>query len=108
MNDFEKALQGWLERAQAMVNKYFVDAHLDNLTPSVLSIDPNGKKYIRIVSSSMPDQMGHTHRSVFCFIEKETGNVLKASGWKAPAKHARGNIFEIGNEGVSAHGAHYL
>ncbi len=35
--------------------------------------------------------------SVHCFVEIATGNVLKAAGWKAPAKHARGNIFDDHN-----------
>jgi hypothetical protein len=31
-------------------------------------------------------------RSVLLFVELETGNILKAAGWKAPAKGVRGNI----------------
>ena len=31
---------------------------------------------------------------VHSFVEVATGNVLKAAGWKAPAKHARGNIWD--------------
>ena len=48
-----------------------------------------GPRYIRIVSEDK------TSRSSFCFIDKTNGNVLKAAGWKAPAKNfARGNIFD--------------
>ncbi len=54
----------------------------------VLSIDPDGRKYIRIVNTA------YGSRSVFCFVEATTGDVLKADGWKRPAKHARGNIFD--------------
>lgn len=32
--------------------------------------------------------------SVHCFVDKKTGDVLKAASWKAPAKGARGNIFD--------------
>jgi len=32
--------------------------------------------------------------SVYCFVEKATGNILKAAGWKTPAKGARGNIYK--------------
>jgi len=45
-----------------------------------------GRKYIRIV------QNGHG-RHVHCFIDAETGDVLKAATWKAPAKDARGNLL---------------
>jgi hypothetical protein len=36
-------------------------------------------------------------RSAFCFIDKATGDVLKAASWSAPAKHARGNVFDQHN-----------
>lgn len=31
--------------------------------------------------------------SVYCFIALNNGDILKAAGWNAPAKGARGNIF---------------
>lgn len=86
---FNSALKDWLARAQKIA------------TDTSLRIDPRGKKYIRIYS------MG-PGRGAFCFIEKATGDVLKAASWEAPAKHARGNIYQIGKEGVDKYGAHYL
>jgi len=47
-----------------------------------------GSKFVRIVRE------GGCQRSVHCFIDRQTGDVLKAAGWKAPAKHARGNLFD--------------
>jgi hypothetical protein len=35
--------------------------------------------------------------SAHCFVDIATGDVLKAASWKAPAKHARGNIFDESN-----------
>lgn len=35
--------------------------------------------------------------SVWCFVDKTNGDVLKPASWKAPAKHARGNIFDEHN-----------
>jgi len=32
--------------------------------------------------------------SVYCFVDIATGDILKAAGWSAPAKGARGNIFD--------------
>lgn len=40
-----------------------------------------GRKYDRIVRATDNVTYG---RSVYCFIEKETGAVWKAGGWKAP------------------------
>jgi len=46
-----------------------------------------GKKYARLVT-----QLNGSNRSAMGFIDLTTGDILKADGWKAPAKHARGNI----------------
>ena len=46
-----------------------------------------GKRYIRITCD----------RSVHAFVDKTNGDVLKPASWKAPAKHARGNIFDAKN-----------
>lgn len=58
---------------------------------STITIDPNGVKFIRIVATR------GGQRSVHCFIDRSNGDVLKAAGWKAPAKHARGNIYDDKN-----------
>ena len=45
-----------------------------------------------------------------CFIDKATGDVLKAETWARPAKHARGNIFDDHNglEKMGPYGPAYL
>ena len=45
----------------------------------------NGRKYAKVVSSNK----GGNHNSVFCFIDRKTGDVYKAATWKSPAKHVR-------------------
>jgi hypothetical protein len=47
---------------------------------------------------------------VHCFIDKATGDVLKAETWARPAKHARGNIFDAHNglEKMGPYGPAYL
>ena len=79
-----KHIYKWLKRVE---KKFNVELHIGG-----------GRKYIKIERGS----------SVFCFIDAKTGDVLKAASWNAPAKHARGNIFEVGKEGVDKYGAHYL
>ena len=71
-----------------------------NLPPTVYTIQ-KGIKNIRIVENDS---------SVFCFIRKADGAVLKAAGWKAPAKHVRGTIFtdDPKGYGVGLYGADYL
>lgn len=52
--------------------------------------DRPGQKVVRIVMSAHADG---TARSVHCFIDRQTGDVLKAEGWKRPAPGARYNLL---------------
>lgn len=57
-----------------------------------------GKKNIRIVRQCKVADTGDTvERSAYAFIDIATGGVYKPDGWKRPAKHARGNIFDENN-----------
>jgi len=47
----------------------------------------HGTRYMKVIRGS----------SVHCFVDKKTGDVLKPHNWKAPAKHARGNIYDEQN-----------
>jgi hypothetical protein len=58
----------------------------DNVTGKVTFSAETGSRYVRIVRTS------HCAASVHCFLDRATGDVLKAASWKTPAKHARGNI----------------
>lgn len=76
------------------------------LTASQLEMS-DGRRYIRI--DCIRDG-GRGQRSVYAFIDKETGDVLRAAGYKSPAKHARGNLFDTlqGTEMLTPHGIGYL
>lgn len=70
-----------------------------------------GPKFVRIVREERAKSTGEiTSRSSHCFVEIATGNVLKSATWSAPAKHARGNIYNPDNglSCMSAYGAAYL
>ncbi len=60
-----------------------------------------GKKNARIIIDD------GVQRSAWGFIELATGNILKAAGWKAPARHSRGNIAN-GVAGCGPSGPAYL
>lgn len=47
-----------------------------------------GQRYAKLVSVQ-PGSVGGSSHS---FIDLTNGDILKAASWKAPAKHARGNI----------------
>ena len=50
-------------------------------------LNTRGSKYFKVEMKS------HGSRSVYCFIEKSTGNILKSAGWRAPAKGSRGSVL---------------
>jgi len=88
---FQKALKGWVERAEKITGK------------NKLEIE-EGRKYIKVIRVN--DALHRT--STYCFINKVNGDVLMAASWSAPAKHARGSIYTPGKEGVDEYGALYL
>lgn len=59
--------------------------HMQSLTDKVVSIIP-GRKYVKVVFG------GQYQRSVHSFVDVNTGDLLKAAGWKAPAKGVRFNL----------------
>ncbi len=50
-------------------------------------LNTRGSKYFKVEMSSLG------HRSVYCFINKRNGEILKSAGWSAPAKGARGSVL---------------
>lgn len=100
-----KRLEEWLQKAQAVVNANYAN-NFPTLVPSLLEMS-DGRRYIRIDTIN---DGGRGSRSVWAFIDKWTGDVLKPATYKAPAKHARGNLFDSdGGVGkLTAYGPAYL
>ena len=66
---------------------------IDELKNGISPIDyviESGKKYHKVVFID-----GGGGRSVHCFVDKQTGSVLKSASWKAPAKGERYNLLII-------------
>jgi hypothetical protein len=95
---FEQALVKYVETVQEVYNKHFAE-HYDNLVPDLIQVE-GGRKYVKISRTS---DGGHKHgqTSVHSFICTEDdpkknlkqGDILKPATWRAPARHARGNIY---------------
>lgn len=60
-----------------------------SLTPDTFEVNM-GRRYIGIFKVG-------TQRSIHVFVDRTNGDVLKPATWRAPAKHARGNIFDPAN-----------
>ena len=66
---------------------------IDELKNGISPIDyqvETGKKYHKVIFVD-----GGGGRSVHCFVDKQTGSVLKSASWKAPAKGERYNLLII-------------
>lgn len=100
-SNFDDALWKFVKGVQKIVNDAFTK--YENLTAPTIEIEM-GKRYVKVVKV---DPNGG--RSVWGFVDKTNGDILKAASWKAPAKHARGNIFsENPFKGMSWTGPYYL
>jgi len=78
-----------IETFRAALEKMLVQHHAERFAvlppPSVeISI---GKRFARIIKKD------GSNVSAYGFIDLSNGDLLKAASWKAPAMHARGNIF---------------
>jgi len=104
--DFEARLAEFVKAIQVNIEKHY-ETNLKVLYD--LKRYPTyeltrGPKFIRVVEA------GAAQRSVYCFLDYQ-GNIYKADGWKKPAKHVRGSIFDenysIG-KGLTVYGGVYL
>lgn len=84
----------------ALLQDHYVEytkSHYPMLYPDLISLDKPGQKYQRVIVNQRYERDGvvtvSTGGSVYCFIDRATGDIYKAAGYKAPAKGARGNIF---------------
>jgi len=102
-SELSTRLEEFLARCQNKINEHFAE-RFKSLAVPTLEIDP-GRRFLRIVVNR-----GDTTRYVYCFIDITNGDVLKSEGWKKPAKHARGNLYndDFGAADMTPYGAPYL
>lgn len=101
--DFATALKAYVVALQDKVDQHQKD-NFPSLPRTLITIE-TGVKYVRVVRNDN-GQGGSVHS----FINTVNGDILKAAGWKAPAKHARGSIYapDHGMSAVTVYGANYL
>lgn len=103
--DINKAVTMLIKGAQKKIDDDYKKS-FPNLTPTKLGIE-KGKRYIKITATT---DGGKGQKSVWAFIDtkedpKLFGNIYKPASWNAPAKHARGNVFD-GSWGVNSVGVY--
>ena len=77
-----------------------METHFPTLKDTAIVEYKTGRKYYKVIKGN----------SVFCFVNRQNGDVLKAASWAAPAAHARGNIFDDDNglSRITPYGPEYL
>jgi len=100
--EFHVKFQEWLGKCRDMVETDLKENY-PTLPPVYLEVDP-GNRYIRIWKTE------GSSRAAFAFVDTTSGDILKPATWKAPAKHARGNIMDShgGMSLMTPHGPMYL
>lgn len=97
---FQTHLARFVAEAQAMVNKHY--EQYQHVKAPTIGVHADGKRFVRIVKIE-----SHGSKSVYCFVEKATGDIYKAASWKAPAKGVRGNVAKPAASSCTDHGAVY-
>ena len=73
--------------------------HLNNVMdkPDGYSYDlsTRGSKYYKVTMNARDSHSDFNSRSVYCFINKRNGDILKPAGWRGPAKGRRGSVIDI-------------
>ena len=95
-----------MENFKTALEKCWLEYYTNMLSIMPIYETSVGKKYTKIISYT---SQGKGQRSVWGFIENETGNILKAATWYAPAKGVRGSIYnENPMQGCNEYGPNYM
>ena len=94
--EYKEALSIFLDTWHDVRAEYY-NKHLKSLSVKPLDIKP-GRKFDKIV------EIDGNRSYVKCFVEKSTGYIYKAAGYRKPAKGPRASIFEPKSyEALDAH-----
>jgi hypothetical protein len=87
--NYENTLDSFMKECQVLV-----DDHMKQYSWGQKLTITKGRRYDKIVS----EDVGHNFQTgsciVWAFVDKTNGDILMPEGWKKPAKHARGNIYD--------------
>ena len=87
--EFNEAMDNLLDKIQ----EDYAKLNMKHRTKLDLSLRP-GRKFIKVVHNNsvwgFVAKIDGTHKG----LPMKQGDILKAAGWRAPAKHSRGSIFD--------------
>tara|TARA_Y100000034_G_C6797987_1_gene357804 strand:+ start:286 stop:633 length:348 start_codon:yes stop_codon:yes gene_type:complete len=105
----DESVDAFVARCQVIIDEY-MEINFDTQFKT-LSVK-KGKRYYKIVAASGMKVHRDTIKpgSVWAFVDSTNGDILKPASWAAPAKHARGNLFDSadGMAMIGPYGPAYL
>lgn len=87
------------ETFAALLNEKFADP--SSFACNVFGVD-KGRKFDRVWAQQQDGGNKHVH----AFVDRETGEVYKSAGWKAPAKDARYPSVEAAADAADLYGSY--
>ena len=111
--DFDTALESFRAASEDVVRAHFDRHGYTFAVPCVETAGPGGPKYVKLWRTENDPETGEKRShsmSIHAFVERSTGDIFKPASTKAPAKHARGNIYrDAGRSSLTEQGGiHYL
>lgn len=111
VNNDTPQFQTWFAGVQSLVANHFA-TEFPTLIPDVMTVSFGGR-YVKVTAEKWQTVGGERKRiqdMVWAFVDRTNGDVLKPASWRAPAKHARENIFSDTNglKGLTPYGPPYL
>ena len=93
--EFEAALEGFRAAAEGMLRDHFAKHGYTFAIPNV-EIVSKGRRFAKLIRTETNPKTGakEGQTSVHSFVEIASGDIFKPATFKAPAKHARGNIYD--------------
>lgn len=95
----DEIVQRWLAGALKIISDHYTSTGLTYARPT-LDIQ-EGPRYLRVVRAEFFRREDGTfsptatNESAHCFIDRETGDILKTASWKSPEKrNPRGNLAD--------------
>lgn len=92
MTKFNDALKSYCDAADSILKAHFETNGYTFAVPAI-EIKSLGRKYAKLVRTETWDGGEHRENGVHSFVNIETGEILKPATYSAPAKHARGSIY---------------
>lgn len=87
-------IEAFRQGCQSIVDAHYAEHFPSQYTELGLS---EGRRYFKLTAASgmvanRAEGYEAPHGSVWAFVDKDNGDVLKPATWRSPAKHARGNL----------------